>query len=71
MVKNKTQASSPKNYRQMSEELADVLAWFEQDNIDIDEAVDKYELALKLINDMEKYLKETENKIKKISTKEK
>lgn len=67
MASSKKPAGSAKDYRQMSDDLAQILAWFEQEEIDIDEAVDKYDAALKLIDDMEKYLKQTENKIKKIS----
>jgi len=53
----------------MSDELAEILEWFEVGEVDVDEAVVKYEQAMHLINKMEKYLKNTENIIKKISTK--
>lgn len=55
-----------KNYQQMSEQLADILAWFESETVDIDQAITKYKEAAKLINKMEEYLKTAENKIKKI-----
>jgi len=56
-----------KTYRQMSEELAELMAWFESEEVDLDEAVNKYKQAMDLIAQMEAYLKSAENKIKKIS----
>ncbi|HEU5004868.1 MAG TPA: exodeoxyribonuclease VII small subunit [Candidatus Saccharimonadales bacterium] len=58
-----------KTYRQMNEELAEILAWFESEQVDLDQAVAKYEQAMKLLASMEDYLKTAENKIKKIATK--
>lgn len=55
-----------KNYQQLSDELADILEWFESEAVNIDEAIPKYEQAIKLIAEMEAYLKNAENKIKKI-----
>lgn len=60
---------SSKSYRQMSEDLAELMAWFESEHVDLDEAVVKYEQAVKLLDEMEKYLKTAENKIKKIAAK--
>jgi exodeoxyribonuclease VII small subunit len=57
-----------KSYRQMASELDQIMQWFESGDIDIDEAINKYEVARKLIVEMEKYLKTAENKIKKISS---
>jgi exodeoxyribonuclease VII small subunit len=61
--------SDDKSYRKMAEELEQITLWFESGDIDIDEAVKKYEEATKLLDEMEKYLKTAENKIKKISLK--
>jgi len=60
---------SKKNYRQMSEDLAGIMAWFEGEQVDLDEAVTKYEQAMKLLAEMEAYLKIAENKVKKIAAK--
>lgn len=62
-------ADKPKSYRKMNEELAELLAWFEGEEVDLDQAVVKYEQAMRLLADMEAYLKTAENKIKKISAK--
>jgi exodeoxyribonuclease VII small subunit len=65
----KTSPKNPKSYKEMSAELANVLAWFDEADIDLDEAVKKYEQASLLLDEMENYLKTAENKIKKIKTK--
>lgn len=59
----------PKNYQIMSDEFAALITWFESDEVNLDEAVDKYEQAMALLAEMETYLKMTENKIKKITAK--
>ena len=60
---------SGKNYQQLNEKLTKLLDWFEGDQVNLDEASAKYEQAVELIQQMEKYLATAENKIKKISTK--
>jgi exodeoxyribonuclease VII small subunit len=58
-----------KNYKEMTAELAEIMEWFESGNIDIDEAMAKYQKAMELINKMENYLKTAENKVVKIASK--
>ena len=60
-------ADKSKSYAQLSEELSELIAWFESDQVDLDAAIVKYDEATKLIAQMEKYLKTAENKIKKIT----
>jgi exodeoxyribonuclease VII small subunit len=62
-------AKNPKTYQQLNDELASLIDWFEGDQVNLDEASAKYEQAIELIQQMEKYLATTENKIKKISAK--
>lgn len=62
-----TKTGSGKNYQELSAELAKIIEWFESDQVNLDEAVIKYEQALVLIAEIENYLKSAENKIKKIS----
>ncbi len=61
--------ASPKSYREMSAQLEQLLAWFEGDNLDLDEAVAKHQQAVELIKKMEAYLKTAENKVRKLSIK--
>jgi exodeoxyribonuclease VII small subunit len=63
----KSQAKLARTYREMSEELDNILIWFESGDVDLDEAVAKYEEAQALLNEMEKYLKTAQNKIRKIA----
>lgn len=62
-------AKPAKNYQQMADELARLIDWFESDDVNLDEAVAKYEQAMQLLKQMEDYLNTAENKIKKISAK--
>ncbi|HET9721659.1 MAG TPA: exodeoxyribonuclease VII small subunit [Candidatus Saccharimonadales bacterium] len=65
MAKPKT----PKSYKQMTQQLNQMVEWFESDEVDLDQAVGKYQEALRLLAEMEEYLKTTENKVKKIAAK--
>ena len=56
-----------RNYRQMDEDLSKLMAWFESEDVDLDEALVKYEQAAKLIDQMEKYLEVAKIKITKIT----
>lgn len=56
-----------KSYAQLNNELESIIDWFESSEINIDEALPKYEKAMELIGDMERSLKDAENKIKKIN----
>ena len=58
-----------RNYQKMTAELAAIIDWFEGDKVNLDEAVTKYKQALKLITEIETYLKTAENEVKKISIK--
>lgn len=58
-----------RNYQKMDAELTEIIEWFESDKVNLDEAIVKYEQALALIAEIEKYLKTAENKVKKITTK--
>ena len=64
----KAQTSS-KTYAELSDELSQIIEWFESDNVDLDEAIVKYEAAVKLIAAMQDYLKNAQNTISKITAK--
>ena len=62
-------SNSAKSYGELSAELAEIMEWFEGGEVDLDEALVKYQQASQLVEQMEKYLKTAANKIKKINTK--
>ncbi len=58
--------SNPKNDKPLSEqlrELDELIAWFDQDDFDLDEALKKFDEGVKLTDDIEARLKKLENKI--------
>lgn len=57
---------SNKNYKQLRQELDEIVAELESDSLDIDDAVSYYQKAQELIAETEKYLNDTKAKIKKI-----
>lgn len=67
MSKTKSGSKKDKSYRQLSEELTELLEWFEDRDLDLEEATVKYEQAVKVLEQMESSLKSAENKIRKIT----
>jgi exodeoxyribonuclease VII small subunit len=57
------------SYEDLSRELDEVLSRLQSAYLDIDSAVKNYEQGMKIINELEKYLKDAENKITKIQQK--
>lgn len=55
--------SNPQTYAQLSEELDRVMADLEGGELDIDEAVKRYERGLTIVRELEAYLKDAENKV--------
>lgn len=51
-------------YRKKRQQLDDLIAELQSENLDIDEAVGYYEQANKLIVELQTYLKHTQNKLK-------
>ena len=56
--------SSSKSLKQLIAEFDEIAAWFDGDDIDIEEAITKFEQASKLADQIKKQLSETKNKIK-------
>ena len=63
MPAKKPQSAS---YQEMLRQLDDLLAWFQADDVDLDEAIGKYEQGMDLVAQLELHLKKSENKIEKI-----
>ena len=58
-----------KSYKELKQELDEVLAWFEQDDIDVDEALVRYREASELISQLESLLESTSLEVRKLKTK--
>ena len=59
-------AKNLKNYNLLSSELETVLVALQSPDTDIDQALELYERGQKVLAELELYLKETENKVRKI-----
>jgi len=57
-----------RTYNLIRTELDQALSWFESDNLDVDEAIEKYKKAIELTRELEIYLKNAENTITKLSS---
>ena len=60
------QNSKEFNFKKSFAELEEISTWFQNPDIDLDEALKKYERGLALIKEAQMHLKKTENEFKKI-----
>ena len=58
--------SEKKDYRALSTQLDAVLDQLQASDVDIDKAVKLYDQGMKIIKELETYLKDAENKVTKI-----
>lgn len=56
-------AKDTQNYRELMDELSQLLAVMQDDSLDVDEAMKKYERGQQLIKELTAYLEKAENKI--------
>ncbi|MCX6788888.1 MAG: exodeoxyribonuclease VII small subunit [bacterium] len=57
------------NFTESYKELEKINEWFQSENINLDEALEKYERGLDLIKKCKERLKEAENKFEEIKSK--
>lgn len=62
-------SKSNKSLKKLLEEFELIVAWFEQGDIDIEEAVAKFETGTVLADEIKKHLAEAETKIKIVKNK--
>ena len=62
-----TTKNSP-DYRELSNELDDILESLQTSELDIDKAIRDYERGMIIVKQLDDYLKSAENKITKIKT---
>lgn len=56
------------SYQALSAELNDILLELQQEELDVDRAVECYERGLMLVKELEAYLNQAENQVKKLKT---
>ncbi|MSU75195.1 MAG: exodeoxyribonuclease VII small subunit [Candidatus Magasanikbacteria bacterium] len=56
------------NFAKSYAELEKISAWFERENIDLEEGIEKLEEGTKLVGEIKKYLNTVENKIKSLKS---
>ncbi|MEI7758612.1 MAG: exodeoxyribonuclease VII small subunit [bacterium] len=61
--------NSEVNYKDLKDELDNILVSLQSDSIDVDESLIKYERGREIINKLTDYLKNAENTITKINAK--
>jgi exodeoxyribonuclease VII small subunit len=56
----------PTNYKKLSNELDEILSSLQSGNLGVDEAVKNYQRGMVIAGELQKYLKEAENKVTKV-----
>lgn len=56
--------TAPHNFKKIFEEIEALSAWFQQGDIDLDEALKKYKRGMELVKAAQDRLKETENEFR-------
>jgi len=59
----------PKSYNELEAELREIIAWFDSEEFDVDEAVGKYKRGLELVRELEQYLDTAENTVQELKAK--
>jgi len=54
------------NFAKSYADLQKIVEWFEGDDVDLEEGIEKFEGGMKLVKEMKEYLNRVENKIKEI-----
>ncbi len=54
------------DYQTLNNELDEIMAKLQAEDLSVDEAVASYERGVELVNELQAYLEEAENKVQKI-----
>ena len=63
-----TPKNSPVDYQALSAELDALMTELQRDDLDVDIALDHYERGLKIIEQLENYLRKAENRVTKLKS---
>lgn len=59
-------ATKGMNYQDLNKELQEILGQLDDNSGDIDKAIAQYERGMEIVSQLEAYLKQAENKVKKV-----
>ncbi len=59
-------AKNSSSIQKKMKQLEEIVEWFESEDVDLDEALAKYEKGLKLANELQGDIKSTKNKFTKL-----
>jgi len=65
-LKNKTMKEEKFNFTKAYQELEEINEWFQREDIDLEEALQKYERGMELVKKCKERLKKAENKFEEI-----
>ncbi len=54
------------NFSKSYQELQKIVEWFEKEEVDLEEGIEKFEEGSKIVKDLKDYLEKMENKIKEL-----
>ncbi len=52
------------NFAKSYGDLEKIVKWFEKDDVNLEEGIEKFEEGMKIVKDLKKYLDSMENKVK-------
>lgn len=64
-----SKSKSEVNYQELKTELDEIMLLLQQEDLDVDKALAHYQRGLELVQQLESYLKDAENKIVEIKAK--
>lgn len=62
-----TPSDKSSGFQPQLEELERIVAWFESENVDIDQALEKFQRGMELVSHLEQWLEEAENTVQEIT----
>ncbi|MCE7936922.1 exodeoxyribonuclease VII small subunit [Candidatus Saccharibacteria bacterium CPR2] len=64
-----SQKNKVSNFSELMNELEEIVSWFEESDVDLDEGLKKFERGAQIVDVLKKRLKEASNKVTKIQAK--
>ncbi len=52
------------NFAKSYSDLEKIVKWFEKDDVNLEEGIEKFEEGMKIVKDLKKYLDNMENKVR-------